>query len=189
MLEALAECAGESGELVREFIPKMLETFEEILTESLERRAERNKRASTEDFDEEEMEALEDEQAAEDEVFDQFAECIGTLLKSFKSNILADIEQLLQSKIAPMFAPERSAEERRIAICIFDDVFEHASEGGAMLVSALVGFIHCAPVWFHVASAGLNEAHLRRALQHLVQQRAKGPHVDRPAEVATALDG
>jgi hypothetical protein len=133
MLEALAECAGESGELVREFIPKMLETFEEILTESLERRAERNKRASTEDFDEEEMEALEDEQAAEDEVFDQFAECIGTLLKSFKSNILADIEPLLQSKIAPMFAPERSAEERRIAICIFDDVFEHASEGGATM--------------------------------------------------------
>lgn len=79
------------------------------------------------------MEALEDEQAAEDEVFDQFAECIGTLLKSFKSNILADIEPLLQSKIAPMFAPERSAEERRIAICIFDDVFEHASEGGATM--------------------------------------------------------
>ena len=51
----------------------MLETFEEILTESLDRRAERNKRATTEDFDEEEMEALEDEQAAEDEVFDQFA--------------------------------------------------------------------------------------------------------------------
>jgi importin-5 len=133
MLESLAECAGESGELVRQYIPKMLSTFEEVLTESLERRAKRNERATHEDFDEEEMEALEEEQAAEDEVFDQFAECIGTLLKSYKSTILADIEPLLQSKIAPMFAPDRSAEERRIAICIFDDVFEHASEGGATL--------------------------------------------------------
>ena len=107
--------------------------LEEILKESLERRQRRNERALHEDFDEEEMEALEEEQAAEDEVFDQFSECVGTLLKSFKSNILADIEPLLQSKIAPMFVPERSAEERRIAICIFDDVFEHASQGGATL--------------------------------------------------------
>jgi hypothetical protein len=39
-----------------------------------------------------------------------------------------------------MLAPERSAEERRIAICVFDDVMEHASQGGASL-RYLDGFI------------------------------------------------
>ena len=92
MLESLAESAGEAGELVREHLPAMLETFKVLLTESLERRAERNKRAGTDDFDEEEMQALEEEQEAEDEVFDQFAECVGSLLKSFHGAILPSLQ-------------------------------------------------------------------------------------------------
>ena len=32
-----------------------------------------------------------------------------------------------------MLGPDRSPEERRIAICVFDDVMEHASDGGASL--------------------------------------------------------
>ena len=42
--------------------------------------------------------------------------------------------------VAPMLAPGRSPEERRIALCVFDDVMEHASEGGASL-KYLDGFI------------------------------------------------
>ena len=140
MLESLADCAGVAGELISEHITSMISEFEKTLKTSLERRAERNKRAETEDFDGEEMEALNDEQAAEDEVFDQFAECIGSLLRSLKAPVLPALEPLLVNYVAPMLDPNRSPEERRIAICVFDDVFEHASDGGASL-KFLNGFI------------------------------------------------
>jgi hypothetical protein len=60
--------AGVAGELISDHIVSMVAEFQNTLKRSLERRAERNQRAETEDFDGEEMEALTDEQAAEDEV-------------------------------------------------------------------------------------------------------------------------
>ena len=141
MLESLADCAGVAGELISEHIASMIAEFQKTLQRSLERRAERGKRANDEDFDAEEHEALRDEQAAEDEVFDQFAECVGSLLRSLKAPVLPTIEPLLAQYVAPMLAPDRSPEERRIAVCVFDDVFEHASENGASLryLDAFVG--------------------------------------------------
>lgn len=140
MLESLADCAGVAGELISEHIGSMIEQFQKTLSNSLERRHERNKRAVDENFDAEEHEALQDEQAAEDEVFDQFAECVGSLLRSLKAPVLPLIEPLLAQYVAPMLLPDRSPEERRIAVCVFDDVFEHASEGGASL-RYLDGFV------------------------------------------------
>ena len=141
MLESLADCAGVAGELISEHITSMIAEFQKTLQRSLERRAERNKRADDEDFDAEEHEALRDEQAAEDEVFDQFAECVGSLLRSLKAPVLPTIEPLLAQYVAPMLSTDRSPEERRIAVCVFDDVFEHASENGASLryLDAFVG--------------------------------------------------
>ena len=200
MLESLADCAGVAGELISQHITAMIEQFQKTLSNSLERRAERNKRANDEgarfegfpnpdtlfgdlygvqsrtsyhynkcttvqdclrtvhkspntrlgtdtfgyfsrpDFDAEEHEALQDEQAAEDEVFDQFAECVGSLLRSLNAPVLPLIEPLLAQYVAPMLSPDRSPEERRIAVCVFDDVFEHASAGGASL-RYLDGFV------------------------------------------------
>ena len=139
MLESLADCAGVAGALISEYIPSMIEEFQNTLAASLERRSERNKRAADEDFDAEEHEALKEEQAAEDEVFDQFAECVGSVLRELKAPVLPALEPLLARFVAPMLAPDKSPEERRIAICVFDDVMEHASEGGAS-VRYLDGF-------------------------------------------------
>jgi len=138
MLESLAESAAEAGELVRDHLTEMLDTFKVLLTKSLERRADRNKRAGTDDFDEEEMHALQEEQEAEDEVFDQFAECVGALLKAFHSAILPALEPLL-GFIVPLLDKNRSPSERRIAICVFDDIFEYASGGAAL--NYLAGFV------------------------------------------------
>jgi len=140
MLESLADCAGVAEELISDHLTPMIEEFKLTLKRSLDRRAQRNERAQTEDFDGEEMEALKEEQAAEDEVFDQFAECIGSLLRAFHSAILPALEPLLAEYVAPMLAPGKSPEERRIAICVFDDVMEHASDGGASL-KYLDGFV------------------------------------------------
>ena len=140
MLESLADCAGVAGECISEHIAAMIAEFQNTLKQSLARRAERNKRAADEDFDAEEHEALKEEQAAEDEVFDQFAECVGSLLRSLHAPVLPALEPLLQEFVAPMLARDRSPEERRIAICVFDDVMEHASDGGASL-RYLEGFV------------------------------------------------
>ena len=63
---SLADCAGVAGALISEYIPSMIEEFQNTLAASLERRSERNKRAADEDFDAEAHEALKEEQAAED---------------------------------------------------------------------------------------------------------------------------
>jgi hypothetical protein len=140
MLESLADCAGVAGALISEYIPSMIEEFQNTLAASLERRKARNKRAENEDFDAEEHEALKEEQAAEDEVFDQFAECVGSVLRELKAPILPALDPLLARFVAPMLAPDKSPEERRIAVCVFDDVMEHASENGAS-VRYLDGFV------------------------------------------------
>jgi len=48
MLESLADCAGVAGELISQHITAMIEQFQKTLSNSLERRAERNKRANDE---------------------------------------------------------------------------------------------------------------------------------------------
>ena len=84
----------------------MIAEFQNTLAGSRwRRRAERNKRAADEDFDAEEHEALKEEQAAEDEVFDQPAECVGSLLRSLHAPVLPALEPLLQEFVAPMLAP------------------------------------------------------------------------------------
>ena len=65
---------------------------------------------------------VQEEQSQEDEVFDQFAECVGSLLKSFHGAILPSLQKLITTYVVPMLDQSREPEERRIAICVFDDV-------------------------------------------------------------------
>ncbi|KAK3261462.1 Importin-5, partial [Cymbomonas tetramitiformis] len=59
----------------------------------------------------------------------QVAECISSFLKKFKSQFLPYLDQLMP-QILPLLQPNRAAEERCVAICIFDDIVEHANETG-----------------------------------------------------------
>jgi len=65
-------------------------------------------RAGAEDFDDEEREALEEENAAEDELFDQIQECISSLLKTFKAAFLPYLDSLM-----PLVCPGPGPEEPR----------------------------------------------------------------------------
>lgn len=129
MLSVLAEIAEAAGEILA---PKMMEDLtvelQHQLTVSTERRQTRQERTRTEDFDDEEREALEEENRAEDELFDQIQECISSLLKAFREGYLPYLDQIMPHVLPMLAAP--SAELRRIAICIFDDVMEHASATG-----------------------------------------------------------
>ena len=104
--------------------------FEEVLKGSVERSTERIERSKTEDFDEEEREELQAEHEAESEVLDAVNECIGTLAKCLKSQLHPYFDRLLPY-ILQLLSEQSSSDERRVAICIFDDIVEHTGEGGA----------------------------------------------------------
>ena len=106
----------------------VMECIHSAVKRSATRREERNQRQQAEDFDEEEQDALEEENEAEDDIMDAVADCLGSLLKTFHSTVLPQVEQLLLYVTGML---EGSPKERRIAICIIDDIIEHASEGGA----------------------------------------------------------
>ena len=77
-------------------------------------------------------------------------------MKSFHSAILPSLEPLL-AFIVPLLDKNRSPAERRIAICVFDDIFEHASDGGGAL-KYLDGFV--SPC---IAGCTDNDADVRQA--------------------------
>ncbi|GLJ16157.1 hypothetical protein SUGI_0269600 [Cryptomeria japonica] len=122
MLCSLNECIQISGLLLEpEWIKKMVDQFKQVITASTSRKGERTIRSKSEDFDAEERDLLQEENSEEEEVFDQIGECLGTLLKLFKSLILPYFDELV-SFITPMLGKDRTPEERRVAICIFDNV-------------------------------------------------------------------
>ena len=128
-LQSLSELVTASGECITpEKMGDVMQRLQSAVRRSAERREERNQRRQAEDFDEEEQDALEEENMAEDDIMDAVADCLGSLLKKFRSAVLPQVEQLMLYVTGML---EGSPKERRIAICIIDDIIEHASEGGA----------------------------------------------------------
>ncbi|GFH17489.1 importin N-terminal domain-containing protein, partial [Haematococcus lacustris] len=120
----------EPSMLSQEQVSSAFQRFTRILKASEERRTERLKRQSTEDFDEEELEALEQENEAEEELFDQVGSAIGAFLKKFGDAVLPFVESLMV-QMGPLLDKSRPAEDRRIAICVVDDLLEHSPAGRA----------------------------------------------------------
>ncbi|KAG2431232.1 hypothetical protein HXX76_009760 [Chlamydomonas incerta] len=104
--------------------------FDTVLEKADKRRADRAGRRSTEDFDAEEAEALEAENELEEELFDQVAACVGAFLKKMGDDVLPLVESLLMARYGAMLTDKsRSSEERRIAICLVDDLLENSPAG------------------------------------------------------------
>jgi hypothetical protein len=130
LLLSLAETAEAAGALLTpDQMVSLTAGLKQTLTQSAERCAERNARAAGEEFDEDEREELAEENDAEDELFDQVQECISSLLKAFHAGYLPFLDELVPCIMPLLGAP--SSVLRRIAVCIFDDVIEFASETGA----------------------------------------------------------
>ncbi|XP_078437509.1 ARM repeat superfamily protein [Wolffia australiana] len=128
MLDALNECMQVSGLLLSEAqVKSVVDEIKHTITASTTRKKERADRTKAEDFDAEEGELLREENEQEEEIFEQVGECLGTLIKTFKSSFLPFFEEL-SIYLTPMWGKDKTAEERRIAICIFDDVAEQCRE-------------------------------------------------------------
>lgn len=141
MLDSLNECIQTSGHLLDTNQVKLIaDEIKNVITASATRRKERAERATGEDFDAEEGELLREENEQEEEVFDQVGECLGTLIKTFKSSFLPFFDEL-STYITPMWGKDKSAEERRIAICIFDDIAEQCRESAVKYYDAYLPFL------------------------------------------------
>ncbi|KAF8035391.1 hypothetical protein BT93_C1424 [Corymbia citriodora subsp. variegata] len=108
-------------------VRSIVDEVKQVITASSSRKRERAERAKAEDFDAEEGELLKEENEAEEEVFEQVGEILGTMVKTFKASFLPFFDEL-SSYLTPMWGKDKTAEERRIAICIFDDVAEQCRE-------------------------------------------------------------
>ncbi|GKA65282.1 importin-5-like protein [Tanacetum coccineum] len=141
MLDALNECIQVSGSLLDENqVRSIVDEIKQVITASSSRKSERAERAKAEDFDAEEGELLKEENEQEEEVFDQIGEILGTLIKTFKAAFLPFFEEM-SSYLMPMWGKDKTAEERRIAICIFDDVAEQCREAALKYYDTYLPFL------------------------------------------------
>ncbi|CAL1373149.1 unnamed protein product [Linum trigynum] len=141
MLDALNECLQISGTLVEESqVRSVVDEIKQVITASSSRKRERAERAKAEDFDAEEGELIKEENEQEEEVFDQVGEILGTLIKTFKASFLPYFDEL-SSYLTPMWGKDKTPEERRIAICIFDDVAEQCRESALKYYDTFLPFL------------------------------------------------
>ncbi|XP_010535931.1 PREDICTED: importin-5-like [Tarenaya hassleriana] len=141
MLEALNECLQISGNILDEGkIRSIVDEIKQVMTASSSRKRERGERANAEDFDAEEGELVKEENEQEEEVFDQVGEILGTLVKTFKASFLPYFDEL-SSYLTPMWGRDKTAEERRIAICIFDDVAEQCRDAALKYYDTYLPFV------------------------------------------------
>ncbi|KAF9686509.1 hypothetical protein SADUNF_Sadunf03G0166000 [Salix dunnii] len=141
MLDALNECLQISGVLVDESqVRSVVDEIKLVITASSSRKRERAERAKAEDFDAEEGELIKEENEQEEEVFDQVGEILGTLIKTFKASFLPLFDEL-SSYLTPMWGKDKTTEERRIAICIFDDVAEQCREAALKYYDTYLPFL------------------------------------------------
>ncbi|CAN4094820.1 unnamed protein product [Withania somnifera] len=141
MLDSLNDCLKISGLLLDEGqVRSIVDVIKQVITASSSRTSERAERAKAEDFDAEESELLREENEQEEEVFDQVGEILGTLIKTFKAAFLPFFDEL-SSYLMPMWGKDKTAEERRIAICIFDDVAEQCREAALKYYDTYLPFL------------------------------------------------
>ncbi|KAG6679553.1 hypothetical protein I3842_14G138000 [Carya illinoinensis] len=141
MLDSINECLQISGPLLDESqVRSIVKEIKQVITASSSRKRERAERTKAEDFDAEEGELIKEENEQEEEVFDQVGEILGTLIKTFKASFLPFFDEL-SSYLTPMWGKDKTPEERRIAICIFDDVAEQCREAALKYYDTFLPFL------------------------------------------------
>lgn len=173
-LEAVSSIVDmvEPGMIQEEWVKSTFEKFSKILKEAEERRQERLKRQNTEDFDGEELEALQEENQQEEELFDQVATCLGSFLKKFNDAVLPFVETIMPL-IAPLLDKSRSDEERRIGVCVVDDLLDHSPAGRAKYSAQVVPIL--------LDACGSNDPDLRQcSVYGLGVLASKAPEIFQP---------
>jgi len=136
VLSAMVEALGEivdvggvhvtSGADAESVLNAVANCLERVVTEAESRRRERVAAAEEDGWDEEENEDANEEEAREDELLSHVGDAVGTVVRS---GGLPALSTLLEHFYA-LLASDRSGGERRVALCVFDDVVEHGGAAG-----------------------------------------------------------
>ncbi|MCD7457319.1 hypothetical protein HAX54_034868 [Datura stramonium] len=128
MLDELNDCLQICGPLLNEGqVRSIVDEIKHVITDSSSRKQELTERAKLEDFDAEEAELLREESEQEEGIFDNVGEILCTLIKAFKAAFLPFLDEL-SSYLLPMWAKEKTPNERCTSICIFDALVEEFPE-------------------------------------------------------------
>lgn len=130
MLEAVQDTVRLVGPalLTLDQLGQAFQRFKAVLDDSAKRRKDRSALTAGEDFDEEEAEALEGENELEEELLDQVQSCLGAVLEQFGDAAMPLMEGLMP-QIGALLGPKSSSEEKRVGICVMDDIMEYTKEG------------------------------------------------------------
>lgn len=127
-IEEILEAIEGTSLLPVEAVGALFEKLNQQLDDYEERRKERLERTSAEDFDDEEAEALEEEHEAEGDLLDAVGVCISTTMRIYGDAAMPYLEGLMPAA-SRLLEKSRFPEERRIALCMMDDVLEHSAAG------------------------------------------------------------
>lgn len=72
------------------------------------------------------------ENELEEDLLDQVQSCLGAVLEQFGDAAMPLMEGLMP-QIGVLLTPKSSVEEKRVGICIMDDIMEHTQEGEPVL--------------------------------------------------------
>ena len=127
MLESLADCAGVAGECISEHIAAMIAEFQNTLKQSLRDADRRQQTRRGRGFRRRGTRGAQGGTSRRGRgVRPVRRVCVGSLLRIAPRAGPPGPRTPPPGVRRPMLAPDRSPEERRIAICVFDDVMEHA---------------------------------------------------------------
>ncbi len=71
---------------------------------------------------------MQGENELEEDLLDQVQTCLGAVLEQFGDAAMPLMEGLMP-QIGVLLTPKSSVEEKRVGICIMDDIMEHTQEG------------------------------------------------------------
>ena len=71
---------------------------------------------------------VQEENEDEENLLDQLSSLLSAIIKKYGDAAMPLVDLLMPS-VAPLLAPNRSAEERRIALCLLDDILEFSPAG------------------------------------------------------------
>lgn len=133
VLESTAEIVQmlETNFLTKEMVDTCFEKLHGVMNASEERRKGRieDQAARGDEELEADLESAGEEEEEEEEVLDQVGTCIASFLKKYGDNVLPYVESLMPLT-AKLLDKPRSPVERRIGICVLDDLLEHSPAAG-----------------------------------------------------------
>ena len=81
------------------------------------------------------LDDAQEENEDEENLLDQLSSLMSAIMKKHGDAAMPLVDALMPSMV-PLLAPHRTAEERRVALCLLDDILEFSSAGAQQLLPA-----------------------------------------------------